>query len=104
MTRVSITADGFGEALAIAPSIGGQLVASTFGTSAFHMTHQDSWVARNSFFPWREDGFPIILHTDYSSAVLLCLGHERVAQTSGTGIGPKNIRRAFSFPITSPSS
>jgi len=36
--------------------------------------------------------------------VHLRLAIPRLVQTSGTGIGPKNIRRAFSFPITRTSS
>src|SRR5207253_9867694 len=51
-----------------------------------------------------ENLLPIVLHADDSPAILLRLGHERLAQTCGMGIGPKNIRSNFSLPMTRLSS
>src|SRR2546430_11203454 len=46
----------------------------------------------------------VVLHPDDDPAILRCLGHERPVQTSGAGIGPKNIRNTFSLPITRTNS
>src|SRR5207247_2192654 len=57
-----------------------------------------------SFVLEREDGFPIVFHAHDCPAILLRLGHERLVQTCRIGIGQKNIRITFSFPITPTSS
>src|SRR6266481_8597176 len=66
----------------------------------------ENWsrVCRSSVLLLWENGLPIVLHADHRPTFMFGLGHERVAQTCGTGSGPKNIRSTFSFPITRTSS